>query len=91
GFCLSLLEAMEHGVPVISYDIRYGPSEMIEDGKNGYLIEPNNMDEMKEKLAYLLSHPEQHKEMSQNAYDIANKFDKQCTIKKWQNLIANNR
>lgn len=87
GFCLSLLEAIEHGVPVISYDIRYGPSEMIEDGINGYLVEKNNMQDMKEKLSYLLSNRKLQEEMSNQAYEVAKKFDKKCTMKKWKQLI----
>ena len=39
GFSLALLECESHGVPSISYDIQYGPGELIQDGKNGYLIE----------------------------------------------------
>lgn len=89
GFCLAMLEAVEHGVPVISYDIRYGPSEIIVDGQNGFLVEKNNMTEMKEKLCYLLAHPEVHQKMSQESYKIAQKFSKDQIIKKWQLLINN--
>lgn len=88
GFCLSMLEAIEHGVPVISYDIRYGPSEMVEDGKNGYLIQKNDINGMQEKLQYVLRHPELHKEMSLYSYEVSEKFDKQCAMEKWRELIA---
>ncbi len=87
GFCLSLLEAIEHGLPVLAYDIRYGPSEMIEEGTNGYLIEKDNIKQMKEKLDYLLSHPELQIKMSNNAYEVAKKFDKQSAMIKWQALL----
>ncbi|MDT2829817.1 glycosyltransferase [Vagococcus carniphilus] len=91
GFCLSLLEAVEHGVPVISYDIRYGPSEIIEDGKNGYLIKKNDNTQMKEKLDKLLSHPELQNEMSNNAYEVAKKFNQENIKKKWQQLLENEK
>lgn len=90
GFCLAMLEAIEHGVPVISYDIRYGPSEIIVDGRNGFLVEKNNVLEMKEKLCYLLAHPDIHQKMSQESYKIAQEFSKDQIIKKWQQLINNN-
>ena len=38
GFSLALLESLAHGVPVISYDIKYGPGELITSDFNGYLI-----------------------------------------------------
>ena len=49
GFSLALLECESHGVPSISYDIQYGPGELIQDGKNGYLIEKNNQHMLFEK------------------------------------------
>ena len=38
GYSFAILEALRAGVPVISYDLRYGPSEMIRSGVNGYLV-----------------------------------------------------
>ena len=37
------MESIEVGCPVI-YDVRYGPGEIIEHGKNGYLVEPDNIE-----------------------------------------------
>jgi UDP-glucose:tetrahydrobiopterin glucosyltransferase len=39
------VEALACGVPVISYR-RGGPSEIIEDGKTGWLVEPDNLEEL---------------------------------------------
>lgn len=36
GFDLRLLEAMLHGVVGVTYDVNYGPNEIVQDGKNGY-------------------------------------------------------
>src|SRR5699024_12363778 len=38
GFGLTLMESIEMGCPVISYDTRYGQSEIISNGENGYLV-----------------------------------------------------
>ena len=57
GFSLALLECESHGVPSISYDIQYGPGELIQDGKNGYLIEKNNQHMLFEKVKLLLNNP----------------------------------
>jgi glycosyltransferase involved in cell wall biosynthesis len=35
---MSLLEAGKSGLPLISYDIKTGTKEIINDGINGYLI-----------------------------------------------------
>jgi UDP-glucose:tetrahydrobiopterin glucosyltransferase len=39
------LEALACGVPVISYR-RGGPSEIVVDGKTGWLVEPDNLEEL---------------------------------------------
>lgn len=36
GLPMVLLEAAQNGLPMVSFDIQTGPSEIIEDGKNGF-------------------------------------------------------
>lgn len=38
GFPTVIIEALAHGVPVVSYNFQSGPSEIIMDGMNGYLV-----------------------------------------------------
>ena len=56
GFSLALLECQSYGVPMISYDIKYGPNELVKDGLNGYLIPKNDKEELTNKVKYLLEH-----------------------------------
>ncbi|SHH22495.1 glycosyltransferase [Marivita hallyeonensis] len=44
GFGLALLESLTHGCPVISYDVDYGPRELIHPGVNGELVAPGDID-----------------------------------------------
>jgi glycosyltransferase involved in cell wall biosynthesis len=53
---LSILEAFAFGKPVIGSRIG-GIPEMIDDGVNGYLFEPGNVDDLREKLDLVLSMP----------------------------------
>ncbi len=43
GLSLSLMEAMANGLPVICTDIR-GNVDLIEEGKGGYLVQPDDVD-----------------------------------------------
>ncbi len=57
GLPLSLLEAMAEGVPVVASRVG-GIPEVVEHGKNGYLIEPEDAEGLGRMLADLWSHPE---------------------------------
>ncbi len=50
GFPNVLIESVSLGTPVVAYDCISGPSEIIIDGLNGYLIENLNKKMFKEKL-----------------------------------------
>ncbi|UGB05940.1 glycosyltransferase [Staphylococcus sp. HL28] len=87
GFSLALLESLAHGVPTISYNIKYGPKEMINNGENGYLIEKDDEDALYEKVKYLLDHPELQHEFSLNSIKVANQFSEDHLIKQWQSFL----
>ena len=53
GLPLSIIEAMRAGLPVIASDVG-GVSELIQDGKNGYLIPRNDENCLTEKIEFLL-------------------------------------
>ncbi len=51
---MSLIEGAANKLPLISFDIETGSDEIIEDGVNGFLVEPKNATMMAEKLKCLL-------------------------------------
>ena len=54
GLSVALMEAMACRLPVICSDIR-GNTDLIEDGKGGYLIDPTNTVKLSEKITLLRS------------------------------------
>lgn len=67
GFSLSVMESMANNTPVVSYDIRYGPSDMIEDGVNGFLIEKGDIEALSERIIYMLKNPEETAKMGEES------------------------
>lgn len=55
GFPNALLEGMAAGLACIAYDCVAGPSELIEDGYNGFLVPIRNRALFSDKLARLMS------------------------------------
>ncbi|MFP7673219.1 glycosyltransferase [Marivita sp. S0852] len=56
GFGLSLLESLSCGCPVISYDVDYGPRELIRPGQNGELVAPGDIDGIVKAIRTVLDH-----------------------------------
>lgn len=85
GFPLVILESLANGCPVISYNIRYGPGELINHRENGFLV--NDIDELAEHIIMLFSNHALLKKMSSKAYILAKKFDRRSFMLKWSNLF----
>lgn len=58
GLGISVMEAQACGVPVVASRVGGIPS-LIEEGKSGYLVEPQNPDELANKLFYVLDHQDE--------------------------------
>lgn len=71
GLSLSLLEAMSCGLPVICTNI-VGNPEVVSDGKNGFLVPPNDPNAICERLGYLYDNPNLATEMGKKAAKFIN-------------------
>ena len=88
GLGMVLLEAKAKKLPLVSFDIHAGPSDIIRDGIDGYLVPPFDTDAMAEKICYLIEHPEARKDFSNHAYGNIDKFRKETILEKWKKLIG---
>jgi len=86
GLPMVLIEAMTCGLPIVAFDCPYGPREIIEDGKTGYLIPYNNDEMFIEKLTYLMEHPEVREEMGRAAQESVKRFSFETIMAKWKKL-----
>ncbi len=69
-----IAEAMAAGVPVAASRI-CGIPYMVEEGKTGFLFDPNDEDEMADRLCDLFASPDLRKQMGQAAKQVAeNRF-----------------
>lgn len=55
GAPLTVQEAMSYGCPMVSYDLRYGPADLITDGVDGFLVRYGDWKGMGERVAALLT------------------------------------
>ena len=87
GFGMVILEAMSCGLPVVSFDCQWGPSELIKDGENGFLVSPNDTQELADKICLLIEKQKLRLTMSINAVELSKKYDISNIIGQWTNLF----
>lgn len=73
-FGMVIIESMSCGTPVIGSRIG-GIPELIDDGINGFLINPGSVKELKEKIIWCKEHFKRLKEMGKKARKEALQFD----------------
>ena len=67
GQPLAILEAMCAGLPIISTNVGSIP-EIVEDGKNGFIIEPGNIEKLADKISLLIENKVLAKNISDHNY-----------------------
>jgi len=87
GFGLVVLEALTCGLPVVSFDCIAGPSEIIEDGIDGLLVSPENIDELAKGIKQLLVNDPARLAMAQAAVSYRIKFGTEKISAQWQYLL----
>lgn len=87
SFGLVLLEAMSYGIPCVSFDSAKGSLDIIDDGKDGFIIKNRNLDEMADKIVSLLN--DTPKILQNNAIKKAKSFSYQNVRKLWVEEFKN--
>lgn len=91
GIPTALIESMYLRTPVISSHL-VGIPELIDDGENGLLAQPGNVEEIAEKLDSLLSNRELRKKLAERGRDkVVNRFYEKDSadvlIEGWQQIL----
>ena len=87
GYPLSTLEAMSQGCPVVSYDIRYGPREQIDDGTDGFVVPEGDAAALADRVIELLRSPELVQRMSAAAREKVARYGPAEFVERWGQVI----
>ena len=87
GLSLSMIEAMASGLPVVATNCS-STSELIVDGKGGYLCALGDAEEFSDKINLLAGSPRLRKEMGQfNRSRVEKMFTEDQMVEKYQQLF----
>ena len=87
GFPLVLLEAMQVGLPCIAFDCPFGPSAVIEDGKNGFLVSNDDIKQLASKIASLIEDSKMRSDFSKAALEKSKLFSADKVMQQWNVLF----
>lgn len=87
GFGMVLLEAMEYGVPVVSFACQAGPSEIVSDGKDGFLVKTGDRDAFAGKLAELMENKDMAERMGREGVRSVRRFGLEGILDQWEALL----
>jgi glycosyltransferase involved in cell wall biosynthesis len=89
GFPNVIGEAMSAGLPVISYDCVAGPSDLIEDSYNGFLIPLFDEVLFLDKLQIMIDNPELLIKMGDNSLIKIKEFEPNKILQKFEEMLNN--
>ena len=85
GFPMTILEAMASGLPIVSTKVS-GLPEIVKEGKNGFLVEPGNPEQLADKILLLLKDDGVRATMSANNKESVKQYGWETVIGKLEKI-----
>lgn len=84
GFSMVLAEASSYALPCIAFDIATGPSDIIESGVSGYLIEDDDLQGFADKITELMDNDDMRRALGRKAKErVSKQFSKESILPLW--------
>ena len=88
GFPMVMIEAMACGLPVVSFDYKCGPKDIIDYGINGLLVKDGNIEGLANAMIRLMDDESYRKQLSANARKVTETYSEEAIMTRWIHLFA---
>jgi len=86
GLSHVLVEACYMGLPIIASNVGGNP-EVVINGKNGFLVEPNDVDDIATKINLIINNPNLESKFRENCKKISKEFTWEENIKRLEKIL----
>jgi glycosyltransferase involved in cell wall biosynthesis len=90
GLPTVLIEAMTAGCACVSFDCPNGPRELIEHGKSGMLVPPEDVPALARTLLEVSADSNLRSRLGDAAKDIAQQFTQERVVARWNEVLHGN-
>ena len=87
GFPNVLGEAMASGLPVIASDCEFGPADLVDHGRSGLLVQPENAEALGEAMRECMEDPRLRERLGRNAKQAVGRFAPRLVMRQWDAVL----
>lgn len=87
GLPMILLEGQSYGLPIVAYRCKCGPSDVISEGVDGFLINEGDKSAFSDQLISLMEDIELRQKMGKAARKSSYRYDEGTIMEQWLNLF----
>lgn len=88
GFPMVMIEAMACGLPVVSFDYKCGPKDIIQHGINGLLVPEGDIKALANDMMEVMADEAYRRMLSQNARKVVDTYSEEAVMKQWIRLFT---
>ncbi len=88
GFPMVMIEAMACGVPVVTFDFKCGPKDIIDNNLNGIYVTEGDVNALAGAMMKVMGDDSYRKSLSVNARKVVDTYSEETVMKQWVNLFA---
>lgn len=88
GFPMVMIEAMACGLPVVSFDYKCGPKDIIQSGINGLLVPNGDIQALADAMMKVMEDEAYRKMLSLNARKVVDTYSEEAVMSQWIRLFT---
>lgn len=87
GFPMVMIETMSAGLPVVTFDFKCGPRDIVRNGENGLIVDSGNVNSFADTLLTLMSDENLRQQMGKSATEVTSRYSEARIMAQWKLLF----